>query len=112
MFYDESCASSHQDGRWTSVRPQVRREFLIALKRCSHPIQTINWSKKQRLRSIIPYSSRRQLRDFTLVKSSKTMKWKGNQFFLKLRLSSYNRCFRIRYKCHLKKGNKEIKTWS
>ncbi|EAL73800.1 hypothetical protein DDB_G0267326 [Dictyostelium discoideum AX4] len=91
-------------------------------ERCSHPIQTLHSSNKQvslsvsdssqrRLGSIIPHSSRGQVRDFTLVNSSKPMEWKRNQSVSKLRLCSYNRCLGIRCRCHTqerKQGNQNL----
>ncbi|EAL73831.1 hypothetical protein DDB_G0267188 [Dictyostelium discoideum AX4] len=68
-------------------------------------------SSQRRLGSIIPHSPRGQVRDFTLVNSSKPMEWKRNQSVSKLRLCSYNRCLGIRCRCHSqerKQGNQNL----
>ncbi|KAM9957107.1 hypothetical protein ACTFIR_003844 [Dictyostelium discoideum] len=95
-------------------------DLLIVEKRinycfsCQHRLVvsfSVSHSRQWRLRSIIPHSSRRKVRDFTLVNSSKPMEWKGNQSVPKLILCSHNRCLRIRCRSHsqeIKRDNQNL----
>ncbi|KAN0025784.1 hypothetical protein ACTFIU_000047 [Dictyostelium citrinum] len=84
-------------------------------QRCSHPISIVHSKNKQvplslpvaikqRLGSIIHHPSRCQVRDLKLVNS---MEWQRDESVSKLRLCSYNRCFRVRCRCNSKEKKQD-----
>ncbi|KAN0008797.1 hypothetical protein ACTFIU_002090 [Dictyostelium citrinum] len=87
-------------------------------QRCSHPIPIVHSKNKQvplslhiaikrRLGSIIRHPSRCQVRDLKLVNSVNSMEWQRDKSVSKLRLCSYNLCFRITCRCNSKERKQD-----
>ncbi|KAN0022975.1 hypothetical protein ACTFIU_009058 [Dictyostelium citrinum] len=87
-------------------------------QRCSHPISIVHSKNKQvplslpvsikrRLGSIIHHPSRCQVRDLKLVNFVNSIEWQRDKSFSKLRLCSYNGCFRVRCRCNSKERKQD-----
>ncbi|KAM9985602.1 hypothetical protein ACTFIZ_000237 [Dictyostelium cf. discoideum] len=84
---------------------------LIALKDAVIPFRLYT-RRTNKLGSIIPHSSRGQVRDFSLVNSSKPMEWKRNKSIPSFDYVLTTDASESGAGATLKKGNKVIKTWS
>ncbi|KAM9994450.1 hypothetical protein ACTFIZ_012917 [Dictyostelium cf. discoideum] len=77
---------------------RITNRFAINETSCSQTIEEKCYQRNKKLikarllESIVPHSARGQVRDFSLVNSSKPMEWKRNKSISKLRLYSHNQC--------------------